>query len=116
MKTMHIYCDTKSVKLKKSILEEMSKNVCFFDAIFEIVNNIYLRKLKLKLSPSERKKFKKYLNVLDKIHQHPKSIVKKKKLIKQSGGFLPLILPLLASVITGIVTNAVSKKSDSDSS
>lgn len=114
MKTMHIWCDTKSPKIKKSIIEEMSKKECFFEAVYEIIDNIYLKNLEL--TPSSLKKLKKYLKVMEKIHQRPQNKVIRKKLVRQTGGFLPIVLPILASVISDLISNAISKTSNSNSS
>jgi hypothetical protein len=114
MKVMHHICEAKSPSMKKLILDEMSHSDCFFEAIYEIINNIYLKNLKIPLS--QKKTMRKYLKVLDNIHCRPKSKLKRRKLVNQSGGFLPILLPILTSVVTGLITNAVSKKSNPDSS
>ena len=113
MKKMHIYCDTDCPKLKKSILTEMSQNDCYFNALFEIVHNISKKKLKFK--PNEKRKLKKYVKLMEKIIEKPKSKSKRVSAIKQSGGFFPIILPILGTVVAELIGNAIRKKSDSDS-
>ena len=114
MRTMHHFCDADSPRIKKTILKEMSENPCYFDAIHEIINNIYLENLKI--PPSSRKKVKKFLYILDGIHKHPKSKVKRRKLVIQSGGFIQFILPILGTLITDLISDAISKKSNTGSS
>lgn len=117
MKAMHLFCDAKSKRVKKSILADLSKNDCFFEAIFEIVNNIYLRNVEknYQMSSLEKKKLKKFVNIFDKILKHPKNKVKKRKLVIQSGGFLPILLPIITSIVTELLKNAIRQKSDTDS-
>ena len=107
---MKLYCRS-SDKMKKSIICEMAKRDCFFEAIYEIINNIYLENIKL--PNTERNQLKKFLKVINKIHKHPKQKLTRRKLIVQSGGFLPIILPIVATLVTELITNAISKKSSS---
>ena len=111
---MHLFCEQEHRKIKKSIINEMSKNDCFFEALFEIIEN--LRIGKLKLPPSKLKHLKKHLNILDGINGKPRSNFRRRKLVKQSGGFLHIILPILTTVVAELIGNAISKKSDSGSS
>ena len=116
MKNMHHVCDVKSRKLKNSILEEMSKKKEFFEAIYEIVNNIQAKFLKLDdLPPSELGKLKKHFFLMEQIHKRPKSKIRRKRLVKQSGGFLPIILPILTTVVGELIANVIRQKSDPDS-
>lgn len=114
MKKMQLVCANKCPKLKKSVLKEMSKNELYFNALFEIIHNISHNKLKLK--PSDKKKLKKFLKYMEKIARKPKSKRSRALLVKQSGGFLPIILPIVASAVTELISYAIRKKSDSNSS
>ena len=106
MNKMHLVCDSKCPKLKKSILADMSKDNQYFRALYEIVHNIKLKNIKL--TPSEKKKFKKYIKFMEEILKKPKNVRKRRQLVNQSGGFLPIILPILTSVISGLIGNAIS--------
>ena len=109
MATMHLYCNSDCPKLKRSILSEMSKQDCFFRALFEIINNIHLKNISLdKLKPNEKKKAKKFATIMNKIHNQPRSKVKRRKLVKQTGGFIQFILPVLTSVVSELISNVVS--------
>ncbi len=83
----------------------MSKHDCFFEAIYEIINNIYLENIKL--SPPQKKQMKKYITLLNKIHCHPKHKTIRKKLVVQSGGFIPILLPIVAGVVTDLISNVI---------
>lgn len=117
MKTMHVYCCTDSKPLKKAILSEMSKHQCFFDAINEIVNNIFLKNidLKKKLTPAQLRKARKFIPLINKIHRCKKKPLIQKKLVNQTGGFIQFVLPLLIPVVKEVLEYAISKKSDSGS-
>lgn len=106
LKTMELYSKTKSKNLKKSLLHEMSKTECFYKALYEVVNNIYLGNLNF---PNKtQKQLKKFIPIMQKIHSQPKTKRKRMKMIKQTGGFISFILPILSSVLAGLVGNAVS--------
>ena len=112
MKHMDIYCCTKGKSLKKSFLQQISRNDCFFDAIYEIINNIFLGKLNLsKLTPAQKKSVRRSANLMCKIHKRPKSKAKRKKLSNQTGGLIQLFYPLLAEKVASILRNALSKAS-----
>ena len=113
MKTMHLYCCTKSKSVKKSILDEMSKENCFFDALYEVINNIHLENFKLKnLVPAQRRKLRKYAEIMHKIHVCPKKKAIRKRLVNQTGGFIQYILPFLVDEIRKIINNAVGKENN----
>lgn len=58
-----------------------------------------------------RKKLKKYKNVLRTLAKKTTSIQRKKKmLINQSGGFLPVIAPAIISALGGILGRVIGKK------
>jgi hypothetical protein len=44
---MNMVCETKNTKVKKSLLNAMSCEDCYFKALFEIVTNISKGNLKL---------------------------------------------------------------------
>ena len=112
MKKMHFFCESDSKHTKTVILNEMCKDECFFDALFEIVKNIQCQCLKI--PTSKRKLLKaKHIKLMDKIYKRPKSKTIRRKLVKQSGGFLPFLLPILTPIIVELIQNAISKKSNS---
>ena len=113
LRKMHHFCDFKSKNLKKNLLNEMCGDDCFFEAIYEIVNNIKCGCVRV---PRNKKKLFKprHLNVMDKIIKRPKSKAIRKKLVRQSGGFLPYILPIITPIIIELIQNAISKKSDTN--
>ena len=110
---MDIYHSTKNSRMRKNYLKEISKEEKFFEALFEIVNNIYLGKFDLKrMKPAQKKKIRKYANIMDKIHRRPKRKSMRKKIVNQSGGFIQFILPELVTEIIDLIKDASSKKSN----
>lgn len=105
MRTMHLFCDNKCPKIKKSLLNEMSKNDSYFKALFEIVNNIARKNVKL--DTKTKKRLKKYKKLMYIILTRPKSKVKRAKAIKQSGGFLPIVLPIIGTVIAEVLSHVI---------
>ena len=117
MKIMDIYSRTKSPRIKKSILQEMSRNDCYFKAIFEIICNIANQKLSLDYSA--KRKLKKCVGFMEKVMINPKSRRSRAALVKsQKGGgvFLAAIIPLLTTFVTSLIENAISKKSSTNTS
>ena len=116
MKTMQHLDGLSKGPLRKIFLEEMAKKDCFFEAIYEIIDNI--RHKNLNIPPSKRSELRKCIKTMEEIHKHPKRRHRREKLVKQigSGFFLPIVLPILTTVISELIQNAVSKKSDSGSS
>ena len=111
MRDMHLFCEAKSSASKRKILEKMMSNSKYFDAFYEIVNNIHEKCLPI--TKSDRKKFKKcHIKTMEKIYNKPKSKVIRKKLVKQVGGFLPILIPILTAVVTEVISNAISKKGE----
>ena len=114
LKKLELYCDTDCKKLKMSLLKEISKNDCYYKALHEIIHNICRKKLPIK--SDNKKGFKKYIGLMNNVLSKPKSKRTRIKLIKQSGGFWPLIIPIVTSVLTEVIENAIRKKSNVNSS
>ena len=110
---MHDYCCSKKISTKRLKLKKLSNDPKFFDALYEIVNNIARNNFKFKSwTQAQKKKGKKHIKIMNKIHRNPKNHIIRKKLVAQSGGFIQFILPVLATVVTELLSNAISKKSN----
>ena len=91
----------KSESLRKKLLESMSDE-CLFKALNEIAINY--SKGNIKLNPHQKRKMRKYEPIIRRLSRKNNKNSIKKRLIKQSGGFLPIILPAIASILTSLIT------------
>ena len=88
--------EVKDAQLRKKLLGEISDN-CLAKALQEICANI--ENDKIQLNKSQKRKIRKFKSVIKKLS---KPILNKKlklNLIKQTGGFLPIILPALGTAL-----------------
>lgn len=90
----------KNPLLRKKLLTQISDN-CTYQALHEIAVNTV--KGKVKLSNNQKRKLNKYKKLLHALSKPTKDLKKKKKLTIQSGGFLPILIPTVASIITSLI-------------
>lgn len=84
-------------RLRTLILKELSKKPHIYKAIKELVTNTM--KQNIKLPHGAKIKLKKHAG---RLQQFTKKSVSKRKLVVQSGGFLPILIPLLASLLKNL--------------
>lgn len=93
-----------SPKQRKSLLRNANKSQIL--SLSEICLNILAGNI-----PVNIKKLRKYKRCIRKIACRKTSFKRKKNfLVKQRGGFLPLILPAVLSGIAGLVGKAIGKR------
>jgi len=83
-------------KLRDSLLEHYSKSDDFCSACREISKNIVRRKLVITGAKAEQ--LKKYKKSILKLAQAKNSKQVRRKLVKQSGGWLPVVIPLISGI------------------
>jgi len=90
-------------KSRKRILTDLSGDQTAYDAIHEIAFNTIKGNVKLK--KSQKAKLKKHQKVLKKFCclKSKKNIKKRLQLLIQSGGFLPILIPAVAAILTSIL-------------
>lgn len=98
-----VLAKVESQKLREDLLKEFSRNPDFCRCVRELVKNAV--KLNLPLTKSEKK-------VLDQHQKVVKGVLSKRRqtsrrFIKQSGGFLPILVPILATLLGEIVAKHV---------
>jgi len=95
------------VLLKKNLLYFMKKkkNYCLYSAIHEICANTVNKNIKL--NNKQKKLLLPYQTKINNLATFTKNKSKRKKLILQSGGFLPILIPALASVLTTLASNLI---------
>lgn len=85
-------------KLRQQLLKVLKSQPKYYIALREIAYNTVRKNLIL--SSKEKQRLKKHKRVLVDLAKKQKSAKKKKKLVEQSGGFLPILLPLVASLLS----------------
>lgn len=90
----------KNDSLRRRILRTISDE-CLFKALKEIAVNYTSGNIKI--HPSKKNKLKKFDKLLKRLgkRNYNKSI--QKRMIMQSGGFLPILVPALASILTSLI-------------
>lgn len=102
IKLLEVISAVKKKSLREQILKDLSKNDELFDAISEISKNTVTGRLKL--TEKQKSVLKKYKKVLIEMAMKPKGKRKRKKLIVQTGGFLPILIPTIATLLAVILT------------
>jgi hypothetical protein len=92
----------KNPGLRKKILVSTHDD-CLYFALNEIALNTI--KGNMKLQTQQKKKLHKYKRLLKNLSLKTNNRVKRRKLVSQSGGFLPILIPTLASILTTLITN-----------
>ena len=96
MKELKKAMSIKDLKRRKIILEYLAEKDCIYKALQEIAINILNENIKLKKSQIKR------------LDPHTKTILRLKKgvkkthrkhIVKQTGGFLPWLLPIVSTVL-----------------
>lgn len=95
----------KSKEQRNSLLREAEN--CVIDAISEIAKNCLAGNIPLR--KCDFIKLKKYKNILREISKKSSNI-SRRKIIKQNGGILQLLIPPALSLIASVVGDIVSKK------
>ena len=103
---LKLLSESKTPKRRKLLIDWASKKD--IDALSEIALNTL--KGNLKLSPNVFKKIQKHKRTIRLIACKKQKISKKKRIIKQSGGFLPLLIPAAISVVSSIVSAIKNKR------
>lgn len=107
LKKLSLIADVKDDKLRKILLRDVSCNNDIFQAIREIAVNTVNKNVPL--SDSEKKLLRKYKRVLQQLALPSKTRFTKKKqtkLVVQSGGFLSILLPIVAGIIGKQIANS----------
>jgi hypothetical protein len=82
----------------KAMIKYLSHKKCVYNAMREISMNIINKKIKL--NSKQRKKLAPYAKTIKRLKCGVKCKLHKRRLVQQTGGFLPWLLPLVATAIT----------------
>jgi hypothetical protein len=98
---LKLVASIKKSATRREILEALSNDETFQKALREIAKNTV--RGAIKLSPSDIKKLKTHKGTIKSLSKKRLSANRKKKLISQSGGFLPILIPIVASLIGELI-------------
>jgi hypothetical protein len=87
---------------RKRVLKEVGGEKHIYNALHEIAYNTL--KGNIKLDKSQSKKLIRHKKLLENLCKNNKCAKKRSKLIVQSGGFLPFLIPALASIISAVIS------------
>lgn len=90
----------KDPKKRKSVFEYLSKKTFVYKALREIAKNIMNKNIVL--NTKQKRKINKHSKTIKKLAAGTDSNLTRKRLVQQSGGFLPWLLPLVATLVTTI--------------
>ena len=101
--TIHVLkliSEVRRVKTRNALLKDFSQNPQLRKALKEIARNVVNRNIPLNATDKKRLvRFKKVIFDLSSV----KSKKKEKDLICQSGGFLPILIPIVTSLLASIL-------------
>jgi len=105
-KTFHflrLISQIKNEKKRKVLMKEICEDETIYKALSEIAKNQI--KGNIKLDKKQSKKLKRHSKLLKKLCLKKDKITlkKRKNLVVQSGGFLPLLLPTVALILGSIL-------------
>ena len=86
---------------RKKVLSEVGGDDMIYKSLREIAHNTI--KGNVKLNKFQKAKLKPYSRTLKDLCTSPKCSKRRKKLVVQSGGFLPILIPAVASLIASLV-------------
>jgi predicted nucleic acid-binding OB-fold protein len=92
----------KNKKLREKILKEKSSDEKLFSSLKEIVENTLRKKLPIK--PRTKKLLQRHKNKFKKFIKPTISKRSRKTLLSQSGGYLPILIPLVVSFLSSILS------------
>ena len=99
-----VLAQLKSLKAKKVLLKELSEDPDFCKAVREIAKNTVNKNISLTLD--QKKRLRRYKKVIFALGKKRKSQKATKVLVQQTGTgvFLPIVVPLVASIIADLIS------------
>ena len=94
-------------KIKNSTKRKKALNLNYDECLYKALNEIAVNTVKRRvpLSIKQVNKLKKHKLNIKKLSCRTKNKKKQKQLVVQSGGFLPVLIPAIASILTSILSN-----------
>ena len=108
LEILKLISSVKSPILRRRLLTDYKDTDNVYNALREISHNIL--KKNIKLTTGQQKKLSKYSRIIEKLAKKQKTKAARKKLLIQSGGFLPILIPTVISVLSEILRNGTFKQ------
>ncbi len=96
----------KDPRMRKKVLSDASSSTALYKALQELAINLVNRNIPL--TQSQKTRLRKKKSVIMGLTRSPKSLKRRKQLVVQTGGFLPLLLATAAPVLTEIARSAAN--------
>lgn len=100
--TLQLICKIRTNKGKEAVLKQFCKDDEFICVLRQIAKNTYLSKSILPIKKKHIKRLRKHSKVIKAVAQKSPGY---KKLAVQSGGYLPIVIPLITSILGEIIGN-----------
>jgi hypothetical protein len=102
LKHLELISNIKNSRLRKAVLHDISVNECYFIAIREMLLNAL--RGNVRLSPAHKSKLRRHKKAINTFTTPKAKYSKKKKanLVKQSGGFLPFLIPAVIGTLLAL--------------
>ena len=97
IKYLEIISKIRNTRTRNAVLKDFAYNMQLFDALKEIAVNTINRNVPL--TNAQKRKLRRHKKTIIALSKPLKSKNKKKKLIEQSGGFLPILVPIVATLL-----------------
>ena len=101
LKLLQLLSNTRNSTTRKAILKDLCDKKMFFSALKEICKNTLAGNVKM--SKYRKNKLRKYKKVIKGIGTTKVTSPKTRMLVKQSGGFLPILVPAVISILTQLL-------------
>jgi hypothetical protein len=102
MKVFSLVARVKNEKLRKKILKAMTCDDHIYRALHELVNNTI--KGTIPLTSAQKAKLRRQRKFIQSISCKKASSKQRKEVIVQSGGYLSVIYPIVASLLSNLLT------------
>lgn len=103
LKELDLIAKIKKPSVTKQVLSDVCDNECIYKALKEIAVNIVNRKVKL--SYQQKKDLKRFGIIIKKLSSDQSSKLNRRKLVVQSGGALPILIPAVIALLTNLIQN-----------
>lgn len=103
---LKLISNTRSITIREALIKNALKNPDFAEAVMEICLNLVQGNISLPVSSNSR--INKHKKIIGELATKPRGKEKRKKLIIQSGGALPAIvpfLPFIATLVSEVIQN-----------